>query len=352
MHIAVDGSPLIEQPNSPISLHLIEWLSALHSAGADVTLLYPRGELPPIPVEISTHAIVPKKGVWNRLRFEQRELPKTAGEMEADLLLVGEGRAPLASPCPIATVSSFGRDQRSKGLIEKLMFAAGSAGSRGASARLYPGDVRFQSGRTEYPPFIAQTFKESSAAIGEDYVLCYGFKREDIPLILSAWTWVDGSLGDTVPLTFLGADPTLTEEINSAAAELDIEASVRTRSEVTYDDLPKLYGGAAAFLGTNFEADGQALRWAMAAGTPVVGLKTPDFESVLGGAAYLVPPGDSRSLGAACLTVLIQERVSEPLREKGRQTAKEYLDDRAYNPLIELLTGVARSGKGAPENGK
>ncbi len=159
-------------------------------------------------------------------------------------------------------------------------------------------------------------------------------------------------MGDTVPLTFLGADATLTTEIHSIASVLDIEASVRTQSEVTYDDLPTLYERAAAYLGTDFEADGQALRWALASGTPVVGLKTPDFESVLGGAAYLVPPGDSRSLGAACLTVLIQERVSEPLRERGLLRAKEYLDDRVQVPLVELLTEISRLGKGAPENGK
>ena len=350
MHVAVDGSPLIEQPNSPISLHLIEWLSALQGAGAAVSLLYPSGELPPIPDEISTQILAPNEGPWGRLRYEQRNLPRVAGDLKADLLLVGEGRAPLASPCPIATVSSFARNQRSPGLTAKLAFAAGSAGSRGASAKLFPGDLSSPSGRTGYAPFVAQAFKNSPVEKGEEYVLCYGFNRKDIPLILSAWTWVDGSMGDTVPLTFLGADTIQTAEIHSTAAELGVEASVRTQSEVTYHDLAKLYAGAAAYLGTDFEADGQALRWALAAGTPVVGLKTPGFESVLGGAAYLVPPGDSRNLGAACLTVLIQERVSEPLREKGLQKAKEYLDDGAHVPLVELLTDIARSGKGAPEN--
>ncbi len=350
MHVAVDGSLLIEQPNSPVSLHLIEWLSALHGAGTRVTLLHPQGKLPPIPADINIQAILPKEGAWSRLKFEQRDLPQAAGELEADLLLVGEGRAPLASPCPIATVSSFGRTLGSKGLTDKLAFAAGSAGSRGAVAKLYPGDVRSQPGHTAYAPFVTQAFKETSMEIGEEYVLCYGFSRKDISLILSAWTWVDGSMGDTVPLTFLGADATLTAEIHSIASDLDIEASVRTQSEVTYDGLPKLYERAAAYLGTDFEADGQALRWALASGTPVVGLKTPEFESVLGGAAYLVPPGDSRSLGAACLTVLIQERVSEPLREKGLQKAKEYLDDRVLVPLVELLTEISRSGNGAPGN--
>ena len=347
MHIAVDGSPLIDRPNSPISLHLVEWLSALHGAGADVTLLTPPGELPPIPIEISTQAVASNEGAWSRMRFEQRDLPRAAGELNADLLLVGEGHAPLVSPCPIATVSSFARSHKSQSLATKLALAAGIAGSRGANARLFPGDLSHPSDRTEYAPFVAQAIKDSPQEKGEEYVVCYGFNRKDIPLILSAWTFVDGSLGDTVSLTFLGADLTVTSQIHSTAVELGIETSVRTQSEVTYDDLPGLYGGAAAYLGTEFAADGQPLRWALAAGVPVVGLKTPNFESVLGGAAYLVPPGDSRSLGAACLTVLIQERVSEPLREKGRERAKDYLDDSAHMPLFELLTGVASSGKGA-----
>ena len=341
MHIAVDGSPLIDRPNSPISLHLVEWLSALHGAGADVTLLTPPGELPPIPIEISTQAVVLKEGTWSRMRFEQRDLPRAAGELRPDLVLVGEGHAPLVSPCPIATVSSFARSFRSPSLTTKLASAAGSAGSRGASARLFPNDLSHTSGRTGYAPFVAQAFKDSPLGKGEDYVLCYGFNRKDIPLILSAWTFVDGSLGDSVSLTFLGADPRVTSQIHSTAAELGIEASVRTQSEVTYAGLSKLYGAAAAYLGTEFAADGQPLRWALAAGVPVVGLKTPNFESVLGGAAYLVPPGDSRSLGAACLTVLIQERVSEPLREKGREMARDYLDDSAHMPLVELLTEAA-----------
>ncbi len=341
MHIAVDGSPLIDQPNSPLGLHLVEWLSALHGAGASVTLLYPQGELPPIPDEINTQALVPKDGIWRRLSFEQRDLPRAAGELKADVLLVAEGHAPLVSPCPIATVSSFASSYHSPSLPTKVAFAAGSAGSRGASARLFPGDLSPASGRTGYAPFVAHAFKDSPQENGGEYVLCYGFNRKDIPLILSAWTFVDGSLGDTVPLTFFGADPTVTSQIRSTAVELGIEASVRTQAEVTYDDLPTLYGEATAYLGTEFIADGQPLRWALAAGVPVVGIKTPNFESVLGGAAYLVPPGDSRSLGAACLTVLIQERVSEPLREKGREMARDYLDDSAHMSLFELLTEIA-----------
>jgi hypothetical protein len=174
MHVAVDGSPLVEQPNSPLSLHLIEWLSALQGAGAGVTLLHPQGELPPIPFQIGTKTIAARAGLWNRLRYEQRDLPLAAAEQRADLLLVGEGGAPLASPCPIVTVSSFRRHGWSRRLPDKLTLAAGQAATRGAGAKLYPGDLRSQAGRMEYAPFIAQAFKKTAEEKGEEYVLCYG----------------------------------------------------------------------------------------------------------------------------------------------------------------------------------
>lgn len=349
MHVAFDGSPLIENPNSPSSLHLIEWLSMLQAAGARITLLYPEGELPPIPAEIGTQALTRRAGAWGQLRFEQRDLPQAAGDLHADLLLVSEGRAPLTSPCPIVAISSLSRSLEPRGWINKLATAAGRAGTRGASALLVPSDAKHEwkdAGRRSYPPFVPQAFKQEALEIREPYVLCYGFGREDVALILSAWTWVDGSLGDEYPLTFLGPEPTLTMEINSIAAELNIEASVRVRGEVSYADLPRLYGAASAFVGTAFAAGGQSLRWALAAGSPVIGLKTPGFESVLGDAAYLVPPGDSRSLGAACLTVLIQERVSLPLREKGAILTSQYLEAHAATTILDLLNEFLRPGMG------
>jgi glycosyltransferase involved in cell wall biosynthesis len=204
----------------------------------------------------------------------------------------------------------------------------------------------------QYAPFVSGAFSEEVKEEREAYVLCHGFNRRDIPMILSAWTWVDGSLGDSFPLTFLGAEPDLAREIDATAAELDIEDSVRVQPEIAFEDLPRMYGSAAAFIGTAFKAAGQTLRWALAAGAPVVGPKTDSFKSVLGSAAYLVPPDDSRSLGAACLTVLIQERVSEPLRSEGFIRAGNYLDGRAGAEIVSILRDVAKVGRRTTEHGK
>ena len=348
MHVAVDGSLLIDHPNIPESLHLIEWISMIGSAGAQVTLLHPEGALPPLPPEVEPLALTRGTGALSRLAFQQREIPRAAGDLHADLLLVGEGSAPLTSPCPIVAIAALAHARRARGIADSIAAAAGKAGDRGAIAVLSPSDAEPRPGLTEYSPWVAPEFLPSSAEVQEPSVLCYGFRPEDIPLILSAWTWVDGSLGDSYPLTMLGV---ARDAVASLVEELDIVASVRTQPEISYQDLPALFGGAAAFLSTTFVAGGQPLRWALATEAPVVAIHTADFERVLGGAAYLVPPGDSRTLGAACLTVLIQERVSEPLREKGRQLAEGYTST-GGREIMDVLIDFVDERKGAARNGK
>ena len=347
MHLAVDGSLLVDHPNSIESLHLVEWLSMLSSTSARITLLYPQAELPELPAEVETYAIARSRGMLGTLAFEQREVPHGASVIGADAILVGEGRVPLASPCPIIALSALASPQRVPGFGGSIASAAGQAGTRGAAAVLTPRDAGEEPGKQTYTPFISETLRDSIPRDEEPYVLCHAFTPEDVSLILSAWTWVDGSLGDSYPLVLPGIDRDIIEPL---AEELDISDSVEIRPGASFGDLPSLYGGAAAQVSTAFAASGQALRWSLVAEIPVIALHTPRFEAVLGGAAYLVPPKDSRKLGAACLTVLIQERVSEPLRERGRQLAKDYTwtDE---SEIMEMLSGIVAERKGATKNG-
>jgi hypothetical protein len=63
--------------------------------------------------------------------------------------------------------------------------------------------------------------------------------------------------------------------------------------------------------------------------------------SILGDAGYLVPDGDTRALGAACLSLLVQDELAESLRVKGRRRATTYRD----RPPVELIAELAdRSG--------
>ncbi|MBI3176933.1 MAG: glycosyltransferase, partial [Chloroflexi bacterium] len=64
---------------------------------------------------------------------------------------------------------------------------------------------------------------------------------------------------------------------------------------------------------------------AMACGAPVVTTAFSSIPEVVGEAAYLVrDPDDTRALGAAIITVVVEPSVSEALTLKGRRQAQKF----------------------------
>ena len=58
---------------------------------------------------------------------------------------------------------------------------------------------------------------------------------------------------------------------------------------------------------------GGAVSWALACGKPVVAAESALTDALVGPAAYLAPLDDARALGAALITVLVEEEVAEKL---------------------------------------
>jgi len=305
--------------------------------------LYPQGELPELPPEVRTQALPASRHGWQRLRYDQATLPRAAAELGADLLLIlGEG-IPLAARLPIVAVTPLEPTSSSAGVLESLRRAAGRAGARGASATLCPADVLSSAGNAEaYPPFVSNGFRHQEGKSPDsiqEYVLCYDTDPENVRKALAAWTWVDGALGDTYPLLFLGCDSDTERQILEVAAELNVLDSVTIRSKVS--ELPNIYHRAAAFLSVGLAAWGQPFRWALAAEVPVAAFETRPASSIMGEAAYLVPQGDTRALGAACLSLLVQEELADSLRAKGRKRAEAYRGGPPIQQLIEILKRTA-----------
>jgi glycosyltransferase involved in cell wall biosynthesis len=55
------------------------------------------------------------------------------------------------------------------------------------------------------------------------------------------------------------------------------------------------------------------VRHALASGTPVAALETTLSSAMVGPAAYLVPGEDDRAMGAALITLLVEDEVREQL---------------------------------------
>jgi len=307
--------------------------------------VHPEGELPELPPGVRAQPVRPIRRGWERLQYDQITLPRAAAEGGAQLLLILGEQVPLRARIPIVAVPPVvPRPPTAGGGLELLRGAAGRAGLRGASSVLMAADLTQGklAGRF-YAPFVSPPFMRpavESADTERARVLCYDTDPRDIRRALAAWTWVDGSLGDTYPLQFLTWDPQTAELIAATAAEFDVVESVAAGPPS--GDLSELFRTAAAFLSVRPLAWGQPFRWALASGVPVAAFESPAAGSIVGDAGYLVRDGDTRALGAACLSLLVQDELAESLRVKGHLRAAAYQD----RPPIELVTELANSPRG------
>jgi hypothetical protein len=272
------------------------------------------------------------------LRYEQFELPRLAKESGAGILLMPYEAAPLKSPLPVLVFEALGAAAPPIGVSARLLQAVRTAGVRGVSQHLvykdlkdhhYPGDNLKLLDPWVHGSFQVLTDSEDRQVatrygLPYSYVLAHGVSNADIPALLAAWTWVDGSVGDTVPLAVLVSGPSESRNWERVIKEMGLEHSLRLLHGVRFDELPALYRRAEALLQGGQAIEHQILRWAMACGVPVVGFDVPAIADVLGSAGYLVDRGDTRALGAACLTVIVEPEVKERLRQEGLVRASAF----------------------------
>ena len=356
MHLAVDGWSLIELPWSAEALHLAEWLAVMAVADPDLhlSLIHPEGHLPPLPEEIHLQPAAVKLSAWGALRYQQRELPRLTRALGAKLLFIPRPAAPLASPVPVAALLHASPRPRPASALERLRRALGAAGAAGAACRLVLADLPAAGpgarSAVSVPPFVGADFPPPNVSgasaqerfgLAPGYVLCCGLQAEQLPLLLAAWTWVEGSIGDAAPLALVGLDPSAEQGARAQARALGVETSLKILPPAALADLPDLYRGAAAYLSLGPVSNGQPLRWALSSGVPVAGLNSPETDSVLGEAGYLVPPGEARRLGAACLTLLVEEQVATALRQKGLGRATAYRGRGPLQAWIQVFRSAA-----------
>lgn len=364
MHLLVNAWRLCSAPETPLAFHIEEMARELlrQEEGLKITLAGPSRP----PIEFSERmdfcdADLPTTD-WGKLRFEQRALPHLAERVGADLIFSPVASAPLRSPVPVVAFSTELSGMHGDGFLARLRRAVAQAGLSGATARLRWKDEpgRTLPGSTELEPTVSPAFRPTDPGTDREvrsqlklplgYVLCLGAERIDLPVLLAAWTWVDGSVGDAYPLTFIGLSTESRGFVKRRAEELNVTESVMLLESVGLDHLPAIYRGADAFLHPGFTRSGQELRWALATGVPIASPETPFCEAVVGGAAYLVPKGKSRALGAACLTLLVErQEVAKSLREKGLVRAGDFHGEAPRGALMGAIQDVMSRTEEADE---
>ena len=364
MRLALNAAPLAEAPESPAAFVIHERVAALRRAGYLEQLVGLFSEAPATVVadlfdEVQVAAA--GAGAWHRLLFDQRHLPRLAARAEADLLWSLGRRAPLRSPVPMALELGPAEADPAESFFDRLARAMGAAGAAGVTLRYRWQDASLKDDRLdsvmELAPFVDPAFRvtkgKDDASLAQAmelppaYVLSHGESARSLSWLLAAWSWVDASVGDQIPLVLAGLKREAWPQVQEELTRLNLAESVRILDSVEWSQLASLYRGAQAFLHSGLTVTGQEFRWALATGTPIAGFERPHLASIAGGAAYLTPPGDARALGAACLTLLVEPKdMAEPLRQKGLMRASAFHGEGPADAWAAALRSAAQSEGG------
>ncbi len=151
--------------------------------------------------------------------------------------------------------------------------------------------------------------------------------------LVDAWGWAAGSAAEQYPLLLVGLDQPAQERLEHLLAAAQLSGSARGLPPLPLPDLARLYQGCRAVFQPYWPAVdpppwGDPLRLALAAGKPVAGLAGAQASVIAGPAAYLVEAEDyaesRRLLGAALITLLVEDSLAESLGQAARQRAQAW----------------------------
>jgi len=378
MRIVLNGWFLIHDAHTGSGQYLRALLKQLPRVAPqhEYHLLAPVGptETMPIFTEATLHPIKCGPSHLDKVRFEQMLFPAACRRLKADVAHVPYWGPPLSSPAPIVVtihdVIPRLLPQYRGSRPAQLYTALVSAAAQGVSLILADSDaskndiVRELNIPAEKVRAVYLAAEERYSAIGDwqvdepirkkyelepegGYALYFGGfdVRKNVRGLLSAWTWAAGSIGQTTPLVIGGRlpkpDGTFFEDFPALARELGVADSVKFIGPVDEADKPALYRGASVFLyPSRYEGFGLPPLEAMACGVPIVASSAASLPEVIGAAGYLIPPDDTRALGAALLTCVVEPTVADDLRARGLAQAKKFSWERTARETVAAYEAV------------
>lgn len=340
MRVLFDGWQLADRPDGAAALHLLSVLAHLtHPVQAILALPVktdalesaPEAVLPP-GVEIVAAALseLPR----GRLEWEQRTLPRLAQEREAALVHLVTATPALFGRLPCLVSPAASSDEQERGsILERLREALARGGMSRGTSLLWPEDLQAflpQDMRARarlipaaiYPGFFELAGgDEPGLELPETFILYHGpCDTHSLVRLFDSWSWAAGPLGEYYPLLVLGAGETGRRRFAALAPGYSVGESIRLLPPLAAQQVPGLYRRCqAVFHPAPLTPWENPLRLALAVGKPFIGMESDFADALAGPAAYLVPGQGARILGAALITVVVEEAVREALELAARQ---------------------------------
>lgn len=155
------------------------------------------------------------------------------------------------------------------------------------------------------------------------YILTMGNTKahKDLPTLLDAYQRLAVNRLD-LHLILVGKEPPGYLDANLSG---EVRRRARFSGPVDDADLRALYAGASVFAFPSlYEGFGLPPLEAMALGAPVVAARAASVPEVVGDAAILVEPGDSRAMLSALARVLDSRELADEMRTAGRTRAAAF----------------------------
>lgn len=334
--LGIDGWALAREPHSREAMGIWGLLDGMPSQVSVVLVVpqkYRSDTLVSENIELVVKPVHDTPGV--HLYWEQILFPELASKAGARLLHVVGSHAPLFAPLPVVVspTSELG-STRENGFIQRLRNALGTGGAARAAIRLHPLDVPLRREATDVErlrPLIHPYFEQGAPItaitpgdninLPERYVLVHGVRSlDELDFILDAWSWVAPSAGDDIALLFVGLNQKMRQGLNDFKERYHLQIPLLVVPAHDVAQLAVIYRKATLLLQVDTSTLwASPVHHAMAAGCPVVGVESPSVAEMVGEAGYLVPPADARALGAALLTVLVNDEVHADLAAKARR---------------------------------
>ncbi len=330
LRVLYDGWALAFAPGSPAAVHLLELLAA-QPPGIAACLALPQPDLHLDLERVESVVDVLPNTPRGWLRWEQSALPALARHHSADLLHTTSPNLPLFSsvPCLISPVSvEIGRAV-AYGLANRLRAALGRGGLYRAAAVLWPNDLPPLSAslpEIRLPPIVHEAFSHPQvppAHLPESYLIAEGPPDEAGAVFLAAtWSWISRGLGSDWSLLVIDGSPAVMDHLERLCRETGILGPVMAVSPIDEQERAAIVQRAGVVLHGGSVPPWGSLAWqAFASDVPLVGVETPQLDARVGPAGYLVPPGDARALGAAAITLIVDEVAAENIRQAAQQRA-------------------------------
>lgn len=336
--ILYDGWPLVHAPSGAAAAHLRTLLAAAPEGYEPLLALPAHIEVTDLPAGAQPIVAASKdRGHW-----EQQVLQQLAGEHGAACIHTTAPAAALLGKTP-TLVSPAETGQAGRGRLA----AAQASGGLARATLLWPDDLPKPPGRVALLPPVADVQAPAAALPADtppEYLLYDGSSdREMLLNLLEGWTWGAASIGELYPLIITGLDETETAWLQTKLPEFHLADYVQAIPS-TRTQLQSLIANSMAFITLEPPLPwGSSLRLALAHGKAIVGFHEPLTEAMAGSAAYLLAPGDLRSLGAAMITVVVEEGVRSSLEEQAKQKSAGWNASAFKSGLAELYASLESS---------